>query len=83
MFHEAFFSTLQFVFAVNDSEGLRYGAIQAIFLTAAARLVAHGHRDQSGGQRWQQVAIAEVLPVLQAQCLLNLGTLHYSIQRQN
>ncbi|MBR8655301.1 HsdR family type I site-specific deoxyribonuclease [Achromobacter sp. Marseille-Q0513] len=27
MFHEAFFSTVQFVFAGNDSEGLRYGTI--------------------------------------------------------
>jgi len=27
MFHEAFFSTVQFVFAGNDSEGLRYGTV--------------------------------------------------------
>lgn len=28
MFHEAFFSTVQFVFAGNDSEGLRYGTVK-------------------------------------------------------
>lgn len=28
MFHEAFFSTIQFVFAGNDSEGLRYGTVK-------------------------------------------------------
>ncbi len=28
MFHRAFFSTVQFVFAGNDSEGLRYGTIE-------------------------------------------------------
>jgi type I restriction enzyme R subunit len=27
MFHERFFSTVQFIFAGNDSEGLRYGTI--------------------------------------------------------
>jgi type I restriction enzyme, R subunit len=36
MFHEAFFSTVQFVFAGNDSEGLRYGTVKTeekMFLT--------------------------------------------------
>ncbi|WP_313218169.1 HsdR family type I site-specific deoxyribonuclease, partial [Stenotrophomonas sp.] len=28
MFHETFFSTVQFVFAGNDSEGLRYGTVK-------------------------------------------------------
>jgi type I restriction enzyme, R subunit len=28
MFHEAFFSTVQFIFAGNDSEGLRYGTVK-------------------------------------------------------
>ena len=27
MFHEWFFSTVQFIFAGNDSEGLQYGSI--------------------------------------------------------